>query len=80
MITLFQSQENAARAIESGVEALKVFEKIGGANSLTTIANVSRGNQKEAKQNTKVNLIRQDTRASFRVVCTKRRTQVRECP
>eukprot|EP00026_Physarum_polycephalum_P000414 Phypoly_transcript_00415.p1 GENE.Phypoly_transcript_00415~~Phypoly_transcript_00415.p1 ORF type:complete len:1535 (+),score=349.28 Phypoly_transcript_00415:114-4718(+) len=40
MMTLFQSQENASRAIECGLEAIKVFEKIGGASSNTTITNI----------------------------------------
>lgn len=41
MMTLFQSQENVPRSIECGIEALKVFDKIGGPSSLTTMANVS---------------------------------------
>jgi tetratricopeptide (TPR) repeat protein len=40
MMTLFQSQEKVQRSIECGVEALKVFEKIGGPSSQFTIANI----------------------------------------
>ncbi len=37
-MTLYQSQENVPKAIETGVEARKVFEKTG---DLKTVANVS---------------------------------------
>jgi len=40
MLTLYQSQEKAPKAIETGLEALKVFEKIGGPNSIATVANI----------------------------------------
>jgi len=41
MMTLFQSQENAPRSIECGLEALKVYEKLGGVSNQTTVVNVS---------------------------------------
>jgi tetratricopeptide (TPR) repeat protein len=40
MMTLFQSQENVPRSIECGLEAVKVFEKIGGLSSQVTIGNI----------------------------------------
>ncbi len=40
MMTLYQSQENAVKAIQAGLEAKKIFEKIGN-GSLENVANVS---------------------------------------
>lgn len=40
LMTLYQSQENVPKSIECGVEAMKIYEKIGGPSSLITVANV----------------------------------------
>jgi hypothetical protein len=41
MMTLYQSQEKVLRAIEVGIEAKNIFEKIAGTSSAITVANES---------------------------------------
>lgn len=75
MMTLFQSQENVPRSIECGVEAVKLYEKIGGASSQATIATVSCANTGQTC------LMRVDFSVAFGALRTSKlgRPQIREC-